>query len=111
MQKWCCTAKVLVKEYYKQADLKHSQLMLLDSSMTSKPLQKLTQDRKRGNELDDVEMQSKNGNQSDFDALNSLTKEAQEVFKALQMTNEFEHLEKISDKVKTWCSRCKDTLT
>lgn len=58
MQKWCYTAKVLVKEYYKQADLKHSQLMLLDSSMTSKPLQKLTQDRKRGNELDDVEMQS-----------------------------------------------------
>ena len=60
--------------------------------------------------MDDVEICHENSSKSDFRALNNLIKEAQEVFKAMQMTNEYEHLEKISEKVKDWSSKCKDTL-
>lgn len=55
-------------------------------------------------------MRCENGDRSDFHALNSLTKKAREDFQALQMTNEYEHLEKISDKVQAWCTDCEQAL-
>ena len=41
IQEWFATAKVMIKEYYKQIYVKHSQLSLLDSQITTKTIQKL----------------------------------------------------------------------
>ena len=57
--------------------------MLLDSSMTSKPLKQLIKGVRGKSGEEDIEMQSENAYQSDFGNLTRLTKEAKDVYKAL----------------------------